>query len=393
MVDDFTAFIHHVSTDVTLTEPQGHQPSDALSTPRPGRTAGLSVRHVYGEDFWDYSADTEFICKTFPAKEAGNKTQKGGLELGRIIISGASGDLGRRVTKILLAADPDIELTLVSRTPEKLYKHKTHGIRVMRGDYQEPDSLNAAYTGGEVLFLISGLNLGHRVSETRNAIAAAKHAGIRHIVYTSVGGIHPNNPALSARDHYQSELDLRASGLDYTFLRNALYSEIISNVLVAPATSSGDISQATAKGRLAPAAKADVARSAATVLLESAKHVGAVYEITGPELLTFEEIAYIGSEVHDTPIKYVPISADERLAFFDSIGIPRTYDPSMPPSADGHMWASDELVTAEVAIAEGYQTVLSGHVKLITGRDPECLRSVMESVKSVRYDQIPAEVS
>jgi NAD(P)H dehydrogenase (quinone) len=212
-------------------------------------------------------------------------------------------------------------------------------------------------------------------------------------VYTSVGGIHPNNPALSARDHYQSELDLRASGLDYTFLRNALYSEIISNVLVAPATSSGDISQATAKGRLAPAAKADVARSAATVLLESAKHVGAVYEITGPELLTFEEIAYIGSEVHDTPIKYVPISADERLAFFDSIGIPRTYDPSMPPSADGHMWASDELVTAEVAIAEGYQTVLSGHVKLITGRDPECLRSVMESVKSVRYDQIPAEVS
>ena len=65
----------------------------------------------------------------------------------------------------------------------------------------------------------------------------------------------------------------------------------------------------------------------------------------------------------------------------------------MPPSADGHMWASDEFVTAEVAIAEGYQTVLSGHVKLITGRNPEYLRSVMESVKSVPYDQIPAEVS
>ncbi|WP_458782400.1 SDR family oxidoreductase [Arthrobacter sp. D3-16] len=313
--------------------------------------------------------------------------------MGRIIISGASGDLGRRVTELLLAADPDIELTLVSRTPEKLYKHKTPGIRVMRGDYQEPDSLNAAYTGGEVLFLISGLNLGRRVSETRNAIAAAKRAGIRHIVYTSVGGVHPNNPALSARDHYQSELDLRNSGLDYTFLRNALYSEIISNILVAPATASGVMAQASADGRLAPAAKADVARSAASVLLQAEKHVGAVYEITGPELLTFEEIARIGSEVHGTPINYMPISADERLAFFDSIGIPRTYDPSMPPSADGHMWASDELVTAEVAIAEGYQTILSGHVKLITGRDPEHLRSVMETVKSVPYDQIPAEVS
>lgn len=313
--------------------------------------------------------------------------------MGRIIISGASGDLGRRVTELLLAADPLIELTLVSRTPEKLYKHNAPGIRVMRGDYQEPDSLNAAYSGGDVLFLISGLNLGRRVSETRNAIAAAKHAGVRHIVYTSVGGVQPNNPALSAKDHYQSELDLRGSGLDYTFLRNALYSEIIGNILVAPATASGVMAQASGDGRLAPAAKADVARSAATVLLEADKHVGAVYEITGPELLTFNEIAHMGSEVHGAPIKYMPISADERLAFFDSIGIPRTYDPSMPPSADGHMWASDELVTAEVAIAEGYQTVLSGHVKMITGRDPERLRSVMESVKSVPYDQIPLEVS
>ena len=313
--------------------------------------------------------------------------------MGRIIISGASGDLGRRVTELLLAANPDIELTLVSRTPEKLYKHKNPGIRVMRGDYQEPESLNEAYIGGEVLFLISGLNLGRRVSETRNAIAAAQHAGVRHIVYTSVGGIHPNNPALSARDHYQSELDLRNSGLAYTFLRNALYAEIISNILVAPAVASGVMAQATGHGRLAPAAKADVARSAAAVLLAAERHVGAVYEITGPELLTFEDIARIGSQVHGAPIDYQPISDDERLAFFDSIGIPRTYDPSMPPSADGHMWASDELVTAEVAIAEGYQTVLSGHVQLITGRSPEPLQSVMEAVKSVPYDQIPAQVS
>lgn len=313
--------------------------------------------------------------------------------MGRIIISGASGDLGRRVTELLLAADPDIELTLVSRTPDKLYKHKNPGIRVMRGDYQEPESLNEAYAGGEILFLISGLNLGRRVAETRNALAAAQQAGVRHIVYTSVGGIHPANPALSARDHYQSELDLRESGLAYTFLRNALYSEIISNILVAPAAACGVMAQATGNGRLAPAAKADVARSAAAVLLAAQNHAGAVYEITGPELLTFEDIARIGAQVHGGPIDYQPISAEDRLAFFDSVGIPRTYDPSMPPSADGHMWASDELVTAEVAIAEGYQEVLSGHVQLITGRAPETLHSVMEATKSVRYDQIPAEVS
>ncbi|XVQ09654.1 SDR family oxidoreductase [Spirillospora sp. CA-255316] len=313
--------------------------------------------------------------------------------MGRIVISGASGDLGRRVTDLLLEADPDVELTLVTRTPQKLDQYAERGISVRPGDYQHPDRLEAAYAGAETLFLISGLNLGRRVSEHRNAIAAAQRAGIRHVVYTSVGGVQPTNPALSAQDHYQSELDLQASGLAYTFLRNALYAEIVSNILVAPAAASGVMAQATGDGYLAPVAKADIARSAAVCLLRPEQHAGAVYEITGPELLHFDQIAAIGSEVHGTPIKYIRVSADERLAFYDSIGIPRTYDPTMPPSADGHMWASDELVSADVAIAEGYQAVLSHHVKQLTGREPEPLRSVMERVKLVRYDQIDATIS
>ncbi|WP_330280477.1 MULTISPECIES: NAD(P)H-binding protein [unclassified Streptomyces] len=313
--------------------------------------------------------------------------------MGRIVISGASGDLGRRVTDLLLNADPHLELTLVTRTPENLRQREAQGLRICRGDYREAVSLDAAYGGGEILFLISGLNLGRRVSEHRTAIAAAQRAGIRHIVYTSVGGVQPNNPALSAKDHYQTELDLRASGLTYTILRNSLYSEIVSNVLLAPAVASGLMVQATGYGFLAPVAKQDVVRSAATCLLQAERHAGAVYEITGTELLNFHDIAVIGSEVHRTPVKYVPVSAEDRLAFFDSVGIPRTYDPNMPPSADGHMWASDELVSAEVAIAEGYQAILSHHVEHITGQDAESLRSVTERCKSLRYDETDAAVS
>lgn len=313
--------------------------------------------------------------------------------MGRIVISGASGDLGRRVTDLLLATAPHADLTLVTRTPENLRQRETQGLRVCRGDYREAGSLDAAYSGGEILFLISGLNLGRRVSEHRNAIAAAQRAGIRHIVYTSVGGVQPNNPALSSKDHYQTELDLRASGLTYTILRNSLYSEIVSNVLLAPGVATGLIKQATGDGFLAPVAKHDVAQSAATCLLQTERHAGAVYEITGTELLNFHDIAAIGSEVHSVPIKYVPVSAEERLAFFDSVGIPRTYDPNMPPSADGHMWASDELVSAEVAVLEGYQAIMSHHVKQITGQEPISLRSVMERCKSLRYDEIDAAVS
>jgi NAD(P)H dehydrogenase (quinone) len=196
--------------------------------------------------------------------------------MGRIVISGASGDLGRRVTDLLLKADGDLDLTLVTRKPENLGQRQAQGLRVCRGDYQDADSLDAAYSGGGTLFLISGLNLGRRVSEHRNAIAAAQRAGIRHIVYTSVGGVQPNNPALSAKDHYQTELDLRACGLTFTILRNSLYSEIVSNILVAPAAETGVMKQATGDGYLAPVAKADVARCAATCLLQPERHAGAV---------------------------------------------------------------------------------------------------------------------
>jgi NAD(P)H dehydrogenase (quinone) len=313
--------------------------------------------------------------------------------MSRIVISGASGDLGRRVTDILLGKDPNRALTLVSRTPEKLAARQGAGLRLEQGDYQNPEQLENAYRGGDVLFMISGLNLGRRIDEHRHAIQAAKRAGIQHIVYTSVGGVQPTNPALSAIDHYQTELDLRACGISYTFLRNHLYAEIVSNILVAPAAEHGVMAQATGDGYLAPVAKSDVARVAAECLLEPDHHAGAVYEITGPDLLNFEQIAALGGEIHGNPIQYIPVTAEDRLAFFDSIGIPRTYDPTMPPSPDGHMWASDELVSAEVAIADGYQALLSHHVNQITGRNPKSLRAVMLDAKSVRYDHIDATVS
>ncbi|MCX4642027.1 MULTISPECIES: NmrA family NAD(P)-binding protein [unclassified Streptomyces] len=309
--------------------------------------------------------------------------------MSRIVISGASGDLGRRVTRLLLEADPGIELALVTRTPEKLADRAAQGVTVMKGDYRDRESLDAAYSGAETLLLISGLNLGRRISEHRNAIAAAQQAGIRHIVYTSVGGgEQPNNPALSAKDHKTTEQDLRSSGIAYTLLRNHLYAEIVSNVWIAPATASGRLEMATGQGSLAPVAKGDVARSAAAVLRDPERHASGAYEITGPELLSMQDIVRIGSEVHGVPITYVPQTGEQRLAFFDSVGLPRTYDPAMPPSPDGHMWASDELVSADLAVAGGYQALLTQHVKQITGRDPEPLRSVMERVKSVPYDQI-----
>ena len=305
----------------------------------------------------------------------------------RIVISGASGDLARRVTQQLLAADPLRELTLVTRTPANINVDGPH-VDVRAGDFEKPELFDDAYRDGDILLLVSGLNLGRRTTEHRSAIEAAKRAGIRHIVYTSVGGVQPGNPALSAIDHYETEQDLRASGLTYTILRNALYAEIVSAIWLAPAAREGVLEMATGHGSLAPVSKVDVARAATAILADPDKHAGAVYEITGPDLLTMPEIVRLGSEVFETEISYKPVTEQERLEFFDSVGMPRTYDPNMPPNPEGHMWASDELVSADLAVARGYQALLSGHIEQITGQPPASLRSVLESVKGVRYDQI-----
>ncbi|KQU38416.1 MULTISPECIES: NAD(P)H-binding protein [unclassified Rhodococcus (in: high G+C Gram-positive bacteria)] len=307
--------------------------------------------------------------------------------MSRIVISGASGDLGRRVTLDLLHRDPHRDLTLVTRDPAKLTTEGA-GVSVRPGDYQDRSSLDEAYRGGDILFLISGLNLGRRVEEHRNAIAAASAAGIRHIVYTSVGGVQPGNPALSAIDHLQTESDLRDSGITYTILRNQLYAEIVASIWLAPAAEQGVLEMATGHGSLAPVSKMDIARVVAAVLADPTRHANAVYEITGPDLLSMDQIVELGRAVWNKDIEYRPVSENARLAFFDSVGLPRTYDPAMPPSADGHLWASDELVSADLAVARGYQAVLSGHVEQITGQAPVALRSILEHLQGVRYDEI-----
>lgn len=308
--------------------------------------------------------------------------------MSRIVISGASGDLGRRVTEQLLGARSDAELTLVTRSPAKLAHRISATVDVRQGDYTDADSLDAAYEGGGTLLMISGLNLGRRVGEHRNAIAAAKKAGIGSIVYTSVLGINPNNPALSAKDHYQTEVDLRASGIPFVILRDALYAEIVTNFVILSALPFGRFNMAAGDGRLSPVSKLDVVRCVTECVLRADHHSGSVYEITGPELLSLNDIARIASEHHGTPMEYDAVTPQERLAFFDSIGYPRTYDPDMPMSADGHMWASDELVSADIAIAQGYQGILTDHVKLLTGRNPERLSEVFARCGNKRYDEL-----
>jgi NAD(P)H dehydrogenase (quinone) len=308
--------------------------------------------------------------------------------MSRIVISGASGNLGRYVTDLLLENDNGPELTLVTRTPSKLLHRECEKVSVRYGDFTDPASLDAAYAGGETLLLISSLNVGRRLEEHRNAITAAKQAGIKYIVYTSFQGVHPKNPSLASQDHYQTERLLRESGIEHVVLRDSLYAEIFTNVVIAAAVPVAEFQMAAGDGIIAPVSKRDVAHCAVKCVLNPEYHAGAVYELTGPELLNLHDLARIGSEFHDTPIKYVPVTPQERLALLDALGFPRTYSPEMDKNPAGAMWASDEMLAGDIALAQGFHAILSHHVKFLTGREPESLWSVFERCKGKRYDEL-----
>lgn len=304
----------------------------------------------------------------------------------RIVVSGASGNLGRKITDQLLERMAPTELTLVTRSPQSLAERGIQGVTVHAGDYNDPAALDAAYAGTDVLMLISGLDVTKRVPEHRNAIAAAKKAGIGHIVYTSVAGIHPRNPTLSASDHIVTEQDLRESGLGFTILRNATYAEVFPTLASQPVLRTGEWVQAAGDGLLAPVSRHDIARCAAVCLLEPALHAGATYEISGPELVGFRDIVALAAETYGVPIRYVPVTPEQRYELFDAMGVPRKFDKAMAAHPDAHMWCSEEMVTADMAFAMNFHAILSHHVAFITGRAPASLREVFARCKGKEYD-------
>jgi NAD(P)H dehydrogenase (quinone) len=304
----------------------------------------------------------------------------------RYVISGASGSLGGKITARLLEKIPAENLTLVTRTPDKLDALKLLGVTVHPGDYNDPEELERAYAGSDVLMLISSLAVTQRVPEHRNAINAAKKAGIRHIVYTSTAGIHPQNPTLSASDHIVTEDDLRRCGLGYTIMRNACYAEVFPTVAAQPVLRSGEWVQVEGNGKLAPISKDDIARTAVACLLDPARHDGAVYEITGPELLSFRDIAAMASEVYGVPIRYVPVSVAARYAMLDAMGVPRKFTEGMDGHPDAHLWCSEEMVSADIAFQAGYHAILTHHVEFITGEKPMNLRAVFDRCRGRDYN-------
>lgn len=234
----------------------------------------------------------------------------------KIIVSGASGNLGELTVKALLARGVAASrLILVSRTPEELEEYAKLGASTRFGDFTKPESLPAAYAGGTHMLLIS---IGGRPSEPRpllhkRAIDAAKAAGVKHIAYTSYVGITRGDTAGLATDHQETENILMASGVDWTMLRNSIYMDGLVRQAAA-FVADGRAVIPPNESPIGYVTRADCAAAAAAVLAAPG-HENKVYDVTGPELVGVREIAAAAAAVTGKPIEVVQGGADTAAGF------------------------------------------------------------------------------
>ncbi len=292
----------------------------------------------------------------------------------KLIITGASGPFGRKTTEGLLKRVPAEDLILVTRNPDKLQDMAQLGAQVRFGDFDDKASLLKAFAGGDKMLMISTNRVGQRMPQHTNAVTAASESGVKHIIYTSFVGAEPDNPSLAVHDHRGTEALMKESGMTWTALRNSQYADFI--FAAGPiALKSGKWMASAADGRIAHVTRQDCINCAIEVMATDG-HDNRIYNITGPELNTMQDVARIVSETAGKPIEYVDVTDDDMYAHFDSLGIPRSaIDDNV---VEGVPWCSDDMVSFERTIREGRFAVISDDVEKLTGNKPQSLRSFAE---------------
>jgi NAD(P)H dehydrogenase (quinone) len=274
-----------------------------------------------------------------------------------LLVTGASGHLGRRAIELLLEANAG-HVIATTRTPDKLADLAARGVEVRQADFDDPSSLAAAFAGTDRLLLISTDTLDgtdRRKVQHRNAVAAAEQAGVKHVIYTSFTHTEPGNPAAVAPDHYATELALAASSLDWTVLRNNTYTDMFLMSLPR-AVATGQLVAATGTGGAGYVTREDCARAAAAAL--AAPTSGrTTLDITGPAIVTYAELAQTLSAITERPVTYVPVAPEAMVAGMVGAGLPEP--------------VARMLVTFDIAVAEGALAVASSAVADLTGQAPQ----------------------
>jgi NAD(P)H dehydrogenase (quinone) len=234
-------------------------------------------------------------------------------------ITGASGQLGQGILKLLLEKVPPREISAITRTPEKLTDYAARGVSVRSGDFENPAGLVPAFKGIDKLLIIptSDLRPGARKTQHTAAIKAAAEAGVRHLVYISTVGAKPGPDLFDA--HFFTEVALFDSGKTWTVIRMSLYAD---NLLASlPQAIKSGTYPAPASAPTAYVSRDDVAAVAAGVMATKG-HEGVTYFATGPRAVAPADIAAAAAKVAAKPIDWAPITNDQLRHWLTASGLP-----------------------------------------------------------------------
>lgn len=273
-----------------------------------------------------------------------------------LAVTGSTGRLGGRIARALSAAG--VEQRLLVRDPARA--PMLSGSTPVVAEYGDRAASLEALRGVSTLLMVSGSETPDRVDRHRSFIDAAAEAGVGHLVYTSFAGASPDATFTLVRDHWATEEHLKASGMAYTILRDNLYADFLPLMV----GEDGAIRGPAGDGRAAVVTQDDIAEAATAVLLSPAAHVGATYDLTGPQAITMSEAAETLSLALGREVRFVNETVEEAYASRAVYGAPP--------------WQVDAWVTTYTAIAAGELAAVSPHVAELTGHPATSLAQLLQ---------------
>lgn len=244
-----------------------------------------------------------------------------------ILITGATGNLGKAAINKLLKLVAPKDLAVLVRDETKATALKNQGINIRIGSYDNYDSLVTAFKGIDKLYFISGSDIMKRSKQHENIVKAATEAGVSHVVYTSFQRKNETDTspiALVAQSHLLAEKELKASGMKYTILKHGLYSEMLPIFLGNKLLDTKVIYQPAGEGKTAYTLREDMAEVAATILT-STGHENKTYDIVGDKAYSYAEIATIISNITGESITYLSPTQEEFSETLTGAGVPGEY--------------------------------------------------------------------
>jgi NAD(P)H dehydrogenase (quinone) len=240
----------------------------------------------------------------------------------RILVTGATGNIGRKTLQHLLMRLPASDLVGLARDPAKATDLAAAGIEIRQGDYFDRDGLVRAFEGVDKVMLVSAAAFTDRDTQHRNVIGAARQAGVKHIVYMPI--IHEAGSAFTLPNINEQDLfvekELKASGLAYTLVGHPPFIESIPFYIGGNPLETG-VHAPAGMGKASYASRDDLAEAHAVVLSEDG-HAYQTYALYGDAAVSFADIAQILSDISGKPVPFIAGSDQDYIDHLMAAGLP-----------------------------------------------------------------------